>query len=93
MIPKITDADRLAWLVAHLTYMEHDEKAYRGRSGGYWPQLADSSAAVEALVDLPFLDYIDAMIEASCPTCKGTGDTGSGYLDCPHCDAAARRAG
>jgi hypothetical protein len=88
-----TDSDRLAWILAKVDYLEHEQKIYRLNAGGYWPQKEDDTAHIDDLVGLSLVEYIDAMIEASCPRCKGTGDTGSGYLDCPDCDAAERKAG
>lgn len=87
-----TDTDRLVWLLKHLTYMEHTDKngaaCWKQPVGGYWPQKADDDTAFPEFDGLSLVEYIDAQISASCPVCHGTGDTGSGYLDCPHCDAA-----
>ena len=88
-----TDSDRLAWLLAKVDYLEHEQAIYRSKAGGYWPQNEDSASKIDDFVGLTLIEYIDAMIAASCPRCRGTGDTGSGYLDCPACDAAERKAG
>ena len=65
-----TDKQRIAWLCARVSYLEHSDKdgvpCVKQPKGGYWPQAAeqnDNGTVIDELADMPLIDYIDAMIE------------------------------
>jgi hypothetical protein len=57
----MTDTQRLAWLIANVTYLE--DKTPRNAPGGYWPQTEGNSQPDPDMIDLTLVEYIDAMIE------------------------------
>ena len=66
----MTDADRMEWLVKHVTYLEHtgadgtpSMKLGKGE-GGYWPQSEEdlSMGQVEDLCGLGLREFIDALM-------------------------------
>ena len=64
----ITDAQRLAWLLQRVTYLEHKSKdgtlPRDAKVGGWWPvERLDHSEHYPDLEDLDLTSYIDAMIE------------------------------
>ena len=63
-----TDADRLAWCVAHVTYLEHRDAqgmmAQQQEIGGWWPHnLDDDSPHHYDCLGLGLIEYIDRMMD------------------------------
>lgn len=62
-----TDAERLAWLVQRVTYLEHNDAqgnhCLQQDVGGWWPQTEDDvSPTHEDCIDLDLIAYVDRMI-------------------------------
>ena len=63
-----TNDDRMAWMVKHLTYLEHTDKngitAHKSPRGGWWPQTEDDDPEVslEEFIGIGLVEYIDAQI-------------------------------
>ena len=66
----ITDTQRLQWLAARVTYLEHKDKHGTPAiklgigEGGYWPQAEDDMgmSQIEDLCGLDLIEFIDEMI-------------------------------
>lgn len=64
----ITDKDRMDWLCARVTYVEHKDKngvlCSRAPVGGYWPQGEHKEDNADPdMIGLDLEDYIDAQIK------------------------------
>jgi len=62
----MTDKQRLDWLCARVSYLEHSAKdgttAHQTKLGGYWPQDDTDPNPEDGMEELSLIDYINAQI-------------------------------